>query len=182
MLAENRKLLAVWQGNLLFVAVARASEFSCAGFLSLSPSRGMARGPGDSCTGSSFAKQAGKFGLSRNSKNFPYQIIYFLKDWVQERNSALRESESHIMCSDHERAANAPCAGMKVIGCNNEQVSCWTNTDNDLPMCVCLRGHPPYGVWWYASPWLVFLPFCWYFMNIIFKVLLSLFNWNSIDI
>lgn len=126
MLAENRKLLAVWQGDLLFTAVARVSEFFCAGFLSLNPNRRMARGPGGSCTGSLFAKQADKFGLSRNSKSFSYQRIYSLKDWVQERNSALRESESHIMCSDHERAASALRAGMKVTGCNNEQVSCWT--------------------------------------------------------
>lgn len=146
MLAENRKLLAVWQGSSSFVAVARASGFSCAGFPSLSPSGGTATGWGDGCTGSSFAEQAGRFGLSRNSKSFPHQIIYSLKDWAQERNSALRESESYIMCSHHETAANAPCAGMKVTGCNNEQVSCWTNTDNDLPVCVCLRGHPPYGV------------------------------------
>lgn len=136
MLAENGKLLAVRQGNLLFVAVVRASEFSCADFLSLSSSRGMARGPGDSRTGSLFAKQAGKFGLSRNSRSFPYQRIYSLKDWVQERNSALRESESHIMCSDHKRAANALCAGMKVTGCNNEQVSCWTTQATTCP-CAC---------------------------------------------
>ena len=88
MLAENRKLLAVWQGNLLFIAVARVSEFPCAGFLSLSSYRRMARGPGDRCTGSLFAKQADKFGLSRNNKRFSYQRIYSLKDWVQERNSA----------------------------------------------------------------------------------------------
>ena len=43
MLAENRKLLAVWQGNLLFIAVARVSEFPCAGFLSLSSNREMWR-------------------------------------------------------------------------------------------------------------------------------------------
>lgn len=104
MLAENRKLLAVWQGNLLFIAVARVSEFSCAGFLSLSSYRRMARGPGDSCTGSLFAKQADKFGLSRNNKRFSYQRIYSLKDWVQERKSALRESDSHITGSEHERA------------------------------------------------------------------------------
>ena len=104
MLAENRKLLAVWQGNLLFIAVARVSEVPCAGFLSLSSYRIMARGPGDRCTGSLFAKQADKFGLSRNNKRFSYQRIYSLKDWVQERNSALRESDSHIMGSEHERA------------------------------------------------------------------------------
>lgn len=135
MLAENRNLLAVWQGNSLFIAVARVSEFSCAGFLSLNPNRRMARGPGGSCTGSLFAKQADKFGLSRNSKSFSYQRIYSLKDWVQERNSALRESESHIMCSDHERAANALVLEWKLRAAT---MSKWVvGQHRQQPVCVC---------------------------------------------